>query len=196
VHRWDYTAGRHSGAVYGEHVPRHVRTIRGCAVGSVAHFLGLDKRVVQSELGYTYINIQAYERNVQNVKAWCADHPAELVMTGLERASRDAKSERPRCSKPGLLYTAVAAVVAIARGYGQARAQLILEMSMLKCKDYLDAPADRQEWIAAWMSGYFNQERNMPIDFKRFATNERLVTNYCQRRENDNLMFAIRRVAF
>lgn len=43
------------------------------------------------KLGYTYVNIQAYERNVQNVKAWCADHPAELVMTGLERASRDAK---------------------------------------------------------------------------------------------------------
>jgi len=41
--------------------------------------------------GYTYVNIQAYERNVQNVKAWCADHPGELVMTGLERASRDTK---------------------------------------------------------------------------------------------------------
>jgi len=96
-----------------------------------------------------------------------------------------------------LFYTAVAAVVAIAGGYGQARAQLILEMSMLKCKDYLDAPLDRQEWIAAWMSGYFNQERNMPtVDFKRFATNKRLVANYCQRRKNDNLMFAIRKVAF
>jgi len=100
-------------------------------------------------------------------------------------------------AKRRIFYTAVAAVVAIAGGYGQARAQLILEMSMLKCKDYLEAPLDRQEWIAAWMSGYFNQERNMPtVDFKRFATNKRLVTNYCQRRKNDNLMFAIRKVAF
>jgi hypothetical protein len=36
--------------------------------------------------GYTYINLQAYERNVANVKAWCAANPSELVMTGLHRA--------------------------------------------------------------------------------------------------------------
>jgi HdeA/HdeB family len=37
--------------------------------------------------GYMYINLQAYERNVQNVKAWCASNPTELVMTGLQRAT-------------------------------------------------------------------------------------------------------------
>jgi hypothetical protein len=36
---------------------------------------------------YTYINLQAYERNVQNVKAWCASNPKELLMTGLQRAT-------------------------------------------------------------------------------------------------------------
>jgi HdeA/HdeB family len=36
---------------------------------------------------YTYINLQAYEKNVQNVKAWCASNPKELVMTGLQRAT-------------------------------------------------------------------------------------------------------------
>lgn len=102
-------------------------------------------------------------------------------------------------SKSGkkMLYRVAAATVLTVSGYGQAKAQLILEMSALKCKDYLEAPLDRQEWIAAWMSGYFNQERNMPtVDFKRFATNKRLVANYCQRRKNDNLMSAIRKVAF
>lgn len=86
-----------------------------------------------------------------------------------------------------LLYTAIAAIIAIVSGYGQARAQLILEMSMLTCKDYLEAPLDRQEWIAAWMSGYFNQERNMPtVDFKRFASNKRLVTQERQSNECDS----------
>ena len=37
--------------------------------------------------GYTYINLQAYERNVQSVKAWCASNPKELLMTGLQRAT-------------------------------------------------------------------------------------------------------------
>ena len=96
-----------------------------------------------------------------------------------------------------LFYASALAVIAIAGWCSEARSQMILEMSALKCKDYLEAPIDRQEWIAAWMSGYFNQERNMPmVDFKRFATNQRLVVNYCQRRKNDNLMGAIRKVAF
>ena len=37
--------------------------------------------------GYTYINLEAYARNVENVKAWCGTNPGELVMTGLERAT-------------------------------------------------------------------------------------------------------------
>jgi hypothetical protein len=37
--------------------------------------------------GYTYINFEAYTRNVENVKAWCGANPGELVMTGLERAT-------------------------------------------------------------------------------------------------------------
>jgi hypothetical protein len=39
------------------------------------------------KMGYTYINLQAYARNVANVQAWCASNPAELVMTGLQRAT-------------------------------------------------------------------------------------------------------------
>lgn len=37
--------------------------------------------------GYAWINLNAYARNVENVKAWCAANPAELVMTGLQRAA-------------------------------------------------------------------------------------------------------------
>lgn len=37
--------------------------------------------------GYTYVNLEAYARNVANVKSWCASNPGELVMTGLQRAT-------------------------------------------------------------------------------------------------------------
>ena len=37
--------------------------------------------------GYTYVNLEAYARNVANVKEWCAANPGELVMTGLQRAT-------------------------------------------------------------------------------------------------------------
>ena len=39
------------------------------------------------KMGYTYINLEAYARNVENVKAWCGTNPGELVMTGLQRAT-------------------------------------------------------------------------------------------------------------
>jgi hypothetical protein len=39
------------------------------------------------KMGYTYINLEAYERNVASVKAWCGTNPGELVMTGLQRAT-------------------------------------------------------------------------------------------------------------
>ena len=39
------------------------------------------------KIGTTYVNLEAYERNVANVKAWCGTNPGELVMTGLERAT-------------------------------------------------------------------------------------------------------------
>jgi HdeA/HdeB family len=38
------------------------------------------------KMGYTYINLEAYERNVANVKAWCGTNPTELVMTGLQKS--------------------------------------------------------------------------------------------------------------
>jgi HdeA/HdeB family len=39
------------------------------------------------KMGTTYVNFEAYERNVENVKAWCGTNPGELVMTGLRRAT-------------------------------------------------------------------------------------------------------------
>ena len=84
----------------------------------------------------------------------------------------------------------------LAGGLVSANAQTIIEMSALKCGDYLESPPVRQEQYAAWMSGYFNAERNMPmVDLKRFATNKKRVEKYCRGHKNDNLMKVIRKVA-
>jgi hypothetical protein len=37
--------------------------------------------------GYAWINLNAYARNIENVKAFCASNPGELVMTSLERST-------------------------------------------------------------------------------------------------------------
>jgi len=94
------------------------------------------------------------------------------------------------------MRTALAGGLVITTAYGLANAQTIVEMSALKCGDYLESPPERQEQFAAWMSGYFNAERNMPmVDLKKFATNKKLVEKYCRGHKKDNLMNVIRKVA-
>jgi HdeA/HdeB family protein len=96
----------------------------------------------------------------------------------------------------GLMCAALLSSLMIAVTFSPAKSQTIIEMSALKCGDYLQSPPVRQEQYAAWMSGYFNAARNMPmVDLKRFATNKRLVEKYCRGHKNDNLMNVIRKVA-
>ena len=37
--------------------------------------------------GYVFVDLNAYARNVANVKSWCATNPAQTVMAGLQRAT-------------------------------------------------------------------------------------------------------------
>ena len=95
-----------------------------------------------------------------------------------------------------LICSGLASSLVIAAALGPAKAQTIVEMTALKCGDYLESPPERREQFAAWMSGYFNAARNMPmVDLKRFATNKRLVEKYCREHKNDNLMNVIRKIA-
>jgi acid stress chaperone HdeB len=93
--------------------------------------------------------------------------------------------------------TIIASAFLVAGWSRPVTAQVILDMSLLTCKDYLEAAPERQELVAAWMSGYFNASRNQPtVDFKRFEANKKRVANYCKRRKEDNLMSAIRQAAY
>jgi acid stress chaperone HdeB len=96
-----------------------------------------------------------------------------------------------------LRFTVVVAVLLTASSYSAVKAQVLLEMSALTCRNYLEALPDRQELMAAWMSGYFNAARNMPtVDFGRFTTNQKLVAKYCRAHRDANLMRAIQTTGF
>ena len=38
--------------------------------------------------GYAWIDLNAYAKNVANIKQWCATYPDQLVMNGLQRATQ------------------------------------------------------------------------------------------------------------
>jgi hypothetical protein len=94
----------------------------------------------------------------------------------------------------GLISCTIFGVLAIAAALSSAKAQTIIEMSALKCGDYLEAPARRQEQFAAWMSGYFDAERNMSlVDLEKYAANRKRVEEFCRRHREDNFMSVFRR---
>jgi hypothetical protein len=92
--------------------------------------------------------------------------------------------------------TLVLSCGAVANIANPAHAQTIIEMSTLKCADYLGSPPSRQDQYAAWISGYYNAAQNTPmVDLKRFANNKKLVEKYCKGHKKDGLMDVVRKVA-
>ena len=90
----------------------------------------------------------------------------------------------------------VAALTAAAFAGSEAKAQTVLDMTMITCKQYLSEPADRQDILASWMSGYFNAARNNAVlDTARFERNRKIVTTYCRKHGAESLMSAIQRNA-
>ena len=123
--------------------------------------------------GYTWIDLNAQNRNEPNLKAWCFTYPAELVMTGLARTARTVAFQ----GDPG-------------------RAVVKVEMSEITCRQFINSSFDKQLAIGAWMSGYWNAARNLEtLDITRYKANSKRVSNYCKRHRKDTLMSAIGKVA-
>ncbi len=79
---------------------------------------------------------------------------------------------------------------------GPVTGQIKVDMSLITCKQYLNSDAERQEMIAAWMSGYFLASRSQSIfDFQKSANNKKTVGNYCKKFGGETLMSAIQKSA-
>jgi len=123
--------------------------------------------------GYTWIDLDAQRRNTASLKAWCATWPGEFVMTGLARATGTAAFQ----GDPAL-------------------AAVKVEMAAITCQQFINSSFDKQVAIGAWMSGYWNAERNMQtLDVSRFQANSKRVSDYCKKHKKATLMATIERVA-
>ena len=73
-----------------------------------------------------------------------------------------------------------------------ASAQVILDMSLITCKQFLESPPDRKDLIASWMSGCFSASKNLyEIDFRYVERNEKVVGQYCRSHKRESLMSAV-----
>ena len=77
-----------------------------------------------------------------------------------------------------------------------AKAQVVIEMSLITCKQYMASDSERQELIASWMSGYFSASKNLSVvDFGYVERNRKVVGAYCKKHPGERLMSAIQKNA-
>jgi len=78
-----------------------------------------------------------------------------------------------------------------------ARAQVVLDLTLITCGQYMGQDKDNQDVIAAWMSGYFNAAKNQSVlNLTRFDRNRKAVEKYCKSHKPETLMSAIQRNAY
>ena len=75
-----------------------------------------------------------------------------------------------------------------------AKAQVVLDLSLITCKQLLDSDADRQALIGSWMSGYFSASKNIStLDFRYVKRHRTVVGNYCKTHKSDTVMSAMQK---
>ena len=71
-----------------------------------------------------------------------------------------------------LLFTSIA----------PAGAQVVLDLSLITCKQLLDSDAERQALISSWMSGYFSATKNLnELDFRYVKGTRRWLETIARR---------------
>ncbi|MET0529299.1 MAG: HdeA/HdeB family chaperone [Microvirga sp.] len=75
-----------------------------------------------------------------------------------------------------------------------ARAQTIVDMSLISCDQFLKSPEERKDMLSAWMGGYFSAMKNLAtIDARYVVRNSQKVASYCKKAKSETLMSAIQR---
>src|SRR5215204_146792 len=74
------------------------------------------------------------------------------------------------------------------------RAQLVVDMSLISCDQFLKSPQERRDVLSAWMGGYYSAMKNLTtIDARYVVRNSQKVANYCKKAKNETLMSAVQR---
>jgi acid stress chaperone HdeB len=58
---------------------------------------------------------------------------------------------------------------------------VVIDLSLITCKQLLDSDAERQALIGSWMSGYFSATKNLnDLDFRYVKRNAKVVGDCCK----------------
>jgi acid stress chaperone HdeB len=87
-----------------------------------------------------------------------------------------------------------AAIVLVCVPAVPAKAQAVLDLSLITCQQLLASDAERQALIGSWMSGYFSASKNLDtLDFRYVERNRRVIGNYCRAHKSETVMSAMQK---
>ena len=91
----------------------------------------------------------------------------------------------------------IAAAIVLGAGFGPAaQAQVMLDMSLITCKELAGMPDERAPMIAAWLAGYFSAKTDRStIDMRYLQRNTKVATDYCKTHPSETLMQVIEKTA-
>jgi acid stress chaperone HdeB len=73
-------------------------------------------------------------------------------------------------------------------------AQVVIDLSLITCKQLLESDTERQSLISSWMSGYFSATKNLnELDIRYVKRNAKVVGNYCKTHKSDTVMNAMQK---
>jgi acid stress chaperone HdeB len=73
-----------------------------------------------------------------------------------------------------------------------AKAQVVLDMSLITCDQFMKAPEADKVLISSWMSGYFMSSKNLTnVDMRYVKRNHEVVGKYCKTHPKAKLMDAV-----
>ena len=70
-----------------------------------------------------------------------------------------------------------------------------LDMSKIKCKDFISAPKDKIAIVLAWLEGYYTKENDPPIIYsEKMMKDAKNLSDYCNDHGDDDIVHAADRV--
>ena len=73
-------------------------------------------------------------------------------------------------------------------------AQVVIDLSMITCKQLLESDSERQLLISSWMGGYFSATKNLSeVDLRYVRRNAKVIGTYCKTHKSDTVMNAMQK---
>ena len=145
------------------------------------------------KIGHVTVDLNEYERNVAKCGAGAPLIRGRRSLPVCSARQVQAANDTRGNSIMNTRAIAIAALLAASWAV-PARAQTIVDMSLISCDQFLKSPQERKDVLSAWMGGYFSAMKNVAtIDARYVVRNSQKIANYCKKAKNETLMSAIQR---